>query len=394
MKFRWWLLIGIPLLLLVVFLATSGGDPRRSLTGMISGAAALDYLPPRREVAQVAGPPQPRLSLAEAGVDPESVDVAMRYAETRNTSALIIGVNGHLVYEKYWSGTTLASAVDLSEFTPVLAALVLGTAQQNGEIRDLDAPVSTWLTEWAQDPRGTITLRDLLTGNSNLAAPGNRTWPRSLAASYYVEENLNATLMAWPQAGKVDSLGSPPAVDADVLSLVLQRAFKSNYGKLLGERIWQPLGGGSYSIGIDGKYSSMGHDRAGCCLRASIGDWLRVGTLIANRGVFEGNQLLSPDFTRLLVTPTHNGSPRAVFLKVDGQFAARDVVRLEAAGKQRMWMVPSLKLVIMRLGDEPSKSQGWDEAMIPDNIIRGTRGWEQSHTVDGDKIDPKRYAPH
>jgi CubicO group peptidase (beta-lactamase class C family) len=134
--------------------------------------------------------------------------------------------------------------------------------------------------------------------------------------------------------------------------------------------------------------------RAGCCLRARLGDWLRVGTLIANRGVFEGNQLLPPDYARLLISPTHAGSARAVFLRVDGRFAARDVVRLEAAGKQRLWMIPSLKLVILRLGSEPDAADGWDEAMIPDSIIRGTRGWQPAVVAPSDKVDPSLYAPH
>ena len=81
-------------------------------------------------------------------------------------------------------------------------------------------------------------------------------------------------------------------------------------------------------------------------------------------------------------------------MSVDGQFAARDLVRLEADGKQRLWIVPSLKLVILRVGNEPPANLGWDEAMIPDNIIRGTRGWQQPARIDGEKIDPSLYAPH
>lgn len=389
---RWWL--GLAAIAAVVLLVLVGGRPLRMFTGIVSGADALAYMEPRREVAMTPGPPQPTLSLAEAGVDPEAVELAMRYAETRNTQALVIGVNGHVVYQKFWGGTTLESAVDLSGFTPVLAALVLGTAQQNGEIRDLDSPISIYLESWANDPRGTITLRDLLTGNSNLAAPGDRTWPKSLAARYYASDDLGESLLSWPQAEKADPAGSPAEVDADVLAMVLTRALKSNYSDLLKERIWAPLGAGTFSVGTDRVDDSASLARAGCCLRARIGDWMRVGALIANRGVFEGNQLAPPDYARLLISPTHRDSPRAVFSRVDGRFAARDLVRLEAAGKQRLWMVPSLKLVILRVGAEPSAEQGWDEAMIPDTIVRATRGWEPGGRGQGDKVDPNLYAPH
>jgi CubicO group peptidase (beta-lactamase class C family) len=398
MKRRHWIGIGGVAVLAAGFVLASGGHPLRVLIGTVSGADALAYLPPRREVPLVAGPPQPTLSLLEAGIDAESIEVAMHYAETRNTTALVVGLNGHIVYAKFWGNgwgdTPLDTDVDLSGFTPVLSALVLGTALQNGEIRDLDSPLSIYFKEWANDPRGTITLRDLLTGNSNLAAPGARTWPRSLAANYYAGDDLGAHLRSWPLAEKADPAGSPAAVDADVLSAALTLALKADYAQLLKDRLWQPMEAGGFSVGIDGDQSSAGHVRAGCCLRARLGDWMRVGALIANRGVFEGNQFAPPDYAKLLLTPTHRDSPRAVFLRVDGQFAAHDVVRLEADGKQRLWMVPSLKLVILRTGGEPPSDQGWDEAMIPDNIIRGTHGWQPASTGEGAKVDPNLYAPH
>ena len=75
-----------------------------------------------------------------------------------------------------------------------------------------------------------------------------------------------------------------------------------------------------------------------------------------------------------------------------GTFAAHDVAWLESAGKQRLWIVPSLRLTILRVGDEPPASQGWDEAMIPDSIIRGMSGWQPSAVGEG--VDPKKYAPH
>jgi CubicO group peptidase (beta-lactamase class C family) len=373
---------------------SSGGHPRRMLAGIAGGPQAIAYLPPRRDVEVQPGPPQPTLTVEEAGMDPASLELAAEYAGKRNTRALVVGFNGHILYQKFWGETSLDSPVEASGFTPVLPALVFGTALQNGEIRNLDEVASKYLPEWADDPRGTITWKDLLTGNSNLAAPGVRPWPGSLAARYYVREGLGETLLAWPQSAKPEPAGSPFEVDADLLSLMLTRKFKATYTQLLNERIWQPLGAGSYAVGVDGESSSAGHVRAGCCLRARIGDWMRVGTLIANHGFFEGNQLLSPEFAQMLLTPTHAGSARTAFLRIDGQFAARDVVRLEAPGRQRLWMVPSLKLVILRVGDEPSASEGWDEAMIPDSIIRGTRDWRPASGGEGREADPKRYAPH
>jgi hypothetical protein len=47
------------------------------------------------------------------------------YAAARNTRALVVGRGGHIVFEKYWDGTTIDTAVDPG-FSPVLAAIAGG----------------------------------------------------------------------------------------------------------------------------------------------------------------------------------------------------------------------------------------------------------------------------
>ncbi len=52
------------------------------------------------------GPPQPRVSPEEAGMDPQALEAAVAYAGARDTRALLVGRGGHVVFEKYWDGTS------------------------------------------------------------------------------------------------------------------------------------------------------------------------------------------------------------------------------------------------------------------------------------------------
>jgi len=385
-------LVSVFALFLVVWTA-SYGHPLRQSIGILFGPEALTFREPRMDVVLEPGPPQPTLAPPEAGIELTAIQEAVDYAAKLNTSALLIGRNGHIVFEKYWGEGGLDSPVDLSGFTPVLTALILGNAQQNGEIRNLDLPLSDYDKSWSSAPSAGITPRQLLTGDAGLASAGGRPWPGSLAARYWFQENQGANLARWPLAESPVAGESTVDMDAEILSLMLISTLKQGtFQQLVEERLWKPLGGGSFSVGIDGHYSSAGLARAGCCLRARLSDWMRIGALIANHGVFEGNQILPPDFAQFLVSPTHKDSPRAVFMRVDGNFATHDVIRLEASGKQRLWMVPSLKLVILRVGDEPSSSAGWSEEMIPNAIIRGTSGWKPRSADEG--VDPNKFAPH
>jgi CubicO group peptidase (beta-lactamase class C family) len=321
-------------------------------------AAALLYARRAEHVEPIVvtltpGPAQPRVSPTEAGIDPLAIEEAVQYAGPRNTRALVIGHGGHIVFEKYWDATTLETPVDVPEFAPVLAAIVTGTMMNDRLVMSLDAPSANYIPEDAKTPLGETTLRELL-------AQDNRS--------------LNTE------------------ASANRLALVLERAGNQPYQLLVADRLWKPMEAGELVFGGKGGAMRPHAAGAGCCIRARLGDWMRVGELLANDGVFEGNQFTPPRFVHQMLRPAHKDSPRGFFTRVDGRFDTHDVARLEASGKQRLWIVPSLRLTILRIGTDPPADLGWDEATIPNAIIRGTAGWQPRSADEG--VDPAKFAPH
>jgi CubicO group peptidase (beta-lactamase class C family) len=321
-----------------------------SLSVLAFGIYRFTQAPARIVVELTPGPPRPKVSPEEAGLDPAGLAAAVEYAGARRTRALLVARGGHLVFEKYWDDATLDSEVELTGFTPVLSALAVGTAINDKLIASIDLPVSFYLPEIAGD-RGAATLRQLLARQSTA-----------------------------PDA----------AADANQLARVLEKVTGQGFDAVIRERLWKPLGAGTFSLARGRLADGSEAVRADCCLRARLGDWMRVGELLANDGVFEANEFAPPRYVTTMLTPTHRDSPVGYFTHVDGTFATRDVARLESQGRQRLWVVPSLKLVILRVGGDPGDD--WDEAMIPDSIIRATSGWQPSRTID--RNDPKNYAPH
>lgn len=325
-----WITLGVTLASLMVFLFAGRG-----------GQQVVIGFP--------AGPPQPRVTAGEAGLDPAAIENAVEYAGRRNTRALVIGHGGHIVFEKYWDGTTSDTVVDPG-FAPLLVALGVGTALNERMVLNLDAPLANYLPDAGEHAGASV--RQLLGGD----APG-----------LSIEQS------------------------ADLLSRALERVSSQPYPTFIAERLWKPLGASSIEFRSVGRESS-GAVRAGCCVSAPVGDWMRLGELLAHDGVFEGNQFTPPRYVTLMMKPAHKESPRGFFMRVDGEFAAQDVAWVEGRNQQRLWIVPSLRLSILRIGDEAPESEGWDEAMIPDTIIRGTRGWKPRSAGEG--VDPKKYAPH
>jgi len=322
-----------------------------AMVGLLVIFLNIDRKPEPVVVKLAPGPAQPRLPVGEAGLDPAALENAVAYADKRHTSALVVGRRGHIVFEKYWNGTTFDTPV-APGFDPALVSLLVGTALDDRLFRSLDEPLSNYLPG-LDATEGAVSIRELLAGDRAELSTGRAT---------------------------------------DLVALALEQVTRQPYEKLVAERLWRRVEGGDLEFQRqDGKLRPQGVNTE-CCVRARLGDWMRVGEILATGGNFEGAQVVPPHFVEMMVKPSHKQSPRGYFTRVDGTFATHDVARLEGPNDQRMWVVPSLQLVILRLGDAPEKSDGWDEAMIPDSIIRGTSGW-QPQTV-GEGVDPNRYAPH
>ena len=61
-------------------------------------------------------------------------------------------------------------------------------------------------------------------------------------------------------------------------------------------------------------------------------------------------------------------------------FVAADMIYIDGFGGQRVYIVPSQELIIIRTGRAQTK---WDDAVIPNAILRGLRP-EQRPTVSSD----------
>jgi hypothetical protein len=310
-----------------------------------------DPIPEPVVVTLTPGPSQPRISPAEAGIDPAAIDTAVRYAGERNTRALIVGRNGHIVFEKYWGDATFDTPVKLSGFTSVLVPIAAGSAMNDRLVPGIDTPFSVFVPGFQEGSSAKKTLRGLLT-----------------------PDDINKD-MGW---------------GVNIAAEALERVTQQNYQTIVAERIWKPMEAGTFTMERRSA-EGPGGVRASCCMTARIGDWMRLGELLANDGVYNANQLTPPKFVTMMLTPTSKESRHGFLVRAGGGFAARDVAWLESEGTQRMWLVPSLDLVILRVGDDPADDKGWDEAMIPDTIIRGSSG---RHGAKGEGVDPSQFAPH
>jgi CubicO group peptidase (beta-lactamase class C family) len=323
---------------------------------------------PRERVRGGDEPPAPRVAADTELLDARALEQAARYAGEHGSRALIVVRHDHIVFERYWQGTNFDTLSDAQSFTPLLAALATGVAVAHRRIGWPDEPLGLLLAEWSADARGAISVRNLMQMSSGLAPQASLDGPDLTAAI------LSRPLIGTPGVTRVEQPSDP-----QLLALALERATRERYADYLSTVLWRRLGAADAWLWLDHP-GGMAH--ADCCMFAHQGDWIRVGQMLLRDGNYRGAEIIRGGWVSLMRTPAKSDSDFGSFLRLGltpprGQegFAARDVYMVGSRGGNRLWIIPALQIAVLCTGDAGGRDAAWDEARIPNLIMRGARDY-------------------
>lgn len=323
---------------------------------------------------------------SRGGIDLAALDQAQAIAEAQGSFAFIVARNGRVVREKYWPGFDAASRFSTASMHKTVLALAYGPAVARGLI-SLDDPVSRHLTEWKNDPRGAITIRQLLSMSSGLEAPPMSLSPTSLGTRLMFGSDILATALSFPQARPAGREFAYANVNPQLAGVALSRAVGMRYADWLSRALWRPIGAADAALWLD---RPGGTPHFFCCLQANARDWLKVGELIRNRGRAGGRQVVPADWIGQMTAPSPlnpnyglqiwRGSPYVaerryartipMTVKAAAPFAADDVLFLDGAGGQRVYVIPSAGLTVVRIG---KPAMAWDDSALPNLVLAALR---------------------
>ncbi len=312
----------------------------------------------------------PKNPVLTAALESEFADLP---GETpRFVKAVVIVKNGKVAAERYAPGygvdTPLLSYSVAKSFTnAVLAVLVL-----DGRLK-VDQPVGA--PEWSKpgDPRGALTIDDLLRMQSGLNAPETGSGFDPASQMLYVEDDMAGYAARHP-------LKAPPRTVWEYTSantLILDRRLGQMIGggaqgfRAFAEReLFQPLHMDGVTLEFDGTGVFSGSAHVYAPARA----YARFGQLYLNDGVApDGRRLLPEGWVGYSRRSTLGAPYGAGFWTLDGPSRlAAALVRqgfpkdgFYASGNrgQRIYIVPSEHLVMVRNGYTGGRDQGIHEDM-------------------------------
>jgi CubicO group peptidase (beta-lactamase class C family) len=303
---------------------------------------------PTVAISGAGAPLFPAAAQGEQTIDAALLEQAAREAEASAGAALLVLHRGVLQIERYWRGVTRDTLYPLESLSRALLGIAYGRALDDGSIDSLDAPIEQWLPEWYGEPRGGITIRQLLWNVSGLETPPQAGWRGRLGKAGRLQfgTTLERTALSYRAAHEPGTHFALARVDAQLAALILERASGESYATLIERSVWQPGRAGRAEFALD---RPRGTVAAFDGLRATPVDVLRIGALLAQDRGWAG------EMARGSLPNPHHG------LQASG--LAGDGLLLSGDGRA-VWIWPAQQLVIVRLGDP---TPGWD-----------TPGWIES----------------
>jgi CubicO group peptidase (beta-lactamase class C family) len=341
---------------------------RLGLSGLTkpTDSAALDRPPPPGYPSEVVHgsdqPAAPRESPVSESLDPAGLQSAAQYAAEHDSLALIVSRHGYIVFEKYWRGSDFNTVVDSGPLARVLTALATGAAVSARKVGWPDEPIGYLAPTLRQDPRGAITVRNLLQMTSGLA-----TAPAS------IDSDIIAHYQRLPQAAPPGQRWLNQSADPELLAYVLERATGQRYAQFISQTIWRPIGAADASLWVDGSGGAAHVDRG---FMARQGDWMRVAEVLLSNGRFQGDEIVVPKWMPQMLQPVAANPGFGMYLRLGSRtapgmtpYVATDVFVIEGGG-HRIWLVPSLQIAILRTGP---RAADWDDGRLANYVIRAAR---------------------
>ena len=217
---------------------------------------------------------------AEAGVSESALAAFVKAAEESGSSALVVLRHGKLVGEWYFGGET--QRIESMSATKGVVALAIGLLIDEGRIPSVDAPVSTFFPEWKDGLKGKVTLRHLLSHTSGLAA--NASAMDIYESRDFVRYALDSHVVDVPGSRFFYNNKA-----TNLLAGVVERASGEKLDAYLMRRLFEPLGIRDVFWQKDPSGNPLGMSG----LRLHPVDFAKVGQLMLQRGVWQGQRILS-----------------------------------------------------------------------------------------------------
>ena len=288
----------------------------------------------------------------------EAVDAA--FEGDGLTAAFLVLYKGRIVAERYADGINKDTQLESWSMGKSLTGTLIGRLIQQKYLNlDDKAPIAAW--QAPGDPRGEITIRDLMQMSAGLHFTAHRdpevdTYTRYLDHFYIYTGAVDAFeySIKRPLQFPVGSTGRYRNCDPLTLGMIVRQTAKSNgmnYHRYAQQHLFDKIGIRKQIMETDpyGNFLLTGYDYG------TARNWGRLGQLYLQDGNWNGEQILPENWSTFVATkgdgwdkPVYGGM---FWLNGERTYPIpEDSYYMAGGGGQRTFIIPEKDMVVVRLG--------------------------------------------
>jgi CubicO group peptidase (beta-lactamase class C family) len=273
--------------------------------------------------------------------------------------AVVVVHNGRIIAERYGDGFGPTTPLIGWSMTKTINAAIVGRLMLDNKIAFDDAAL---LPQWQGGDHSKIKLSDLLGMESGLAFNESYGTVADVTRMLYLDPDMTALPASLPFEASPGERFNYSSGTSVLISKIWMDRIGSMQTALAYPKtaLFEPIGMSSAVLEVDARGTFAGSSY----LYATARDWARFGQFLLQDGVWNGQRLLPERFMAAMRTPTVASGGKytqaQAWLAAPGGDSSAvaglpdDTLWMEGHDGQSVAIVPSAKLVVVRLGLTPS----------------------------------------
>lgn len=277
-----------------------------------------------------------------------------RIFDIGTAQSLMVEKNGTLLYEKYQNGTDRNTTTNIKSASKSVLSLLVGIAIEEGHLEGVDQTIGEFFPDHFDDnpdpKKESITIKNLLSMRSGLETTSFQNYGRWVLSDNWVTYALDQPFEEEPGGRMVYSTGT-----SHLLSVILTRATGMSTRAFANEHLFGPM-----NIRVGGwDRDPQGFYMGGNNLALSPLSLLKIGELVLNNGVYNGQQLVPASWIREstnIYTSSNYNDYDYGYMWWQRQIDGQNVIFAWGNGGQYIMILPELDSVISITSDIESST--------------------------------------
>ena len=225
-------------------------------------------------------------------------EIAEPLARIGPINSLVISQHGEVVSESYYGRMNAARGNNIKSASKSVLSILIGIAIDKGYLDGVHQPIAEFFPDYFEAKpdsiKESITIEDLLTMRSGLASTSRSNYGRWVSSSNWIRYKLDQPLRGMLGVDRIYSTGN-----THLLAVILTRASGMNTLQFANRYLFGPM-----DIQITGwDRDPQGYFLGGNNMAMRPRDMVKMGQLMMDVGVYNGNQLVSKEWVIKSIEP-------------------------------------------------------------------------------------------